>query len=92
MLKENASTVYFCQDGYTDSKLGGVWAWRPSSQQTVDQWGMVAKLDLTLPCLFSSLADVECWMLLLEKQVYKICGREWIISEQPLPKFQEQST
>lgn len=59
MLKENASAVYPCQDGYADSKLRAVWVWPTCSQQTVDQWSMVPKLDLTLNCLFTSLADVN---------------------------------
>ncbi len=58
---------------------------------------MVPKLDLTLPCLFSFLADVKCWMLMLEKQVYEICekclqGMSKPFSVQPLSKCQEQGT
>lgn len=38
---------------------GLFWAWLSCWQQTVDQLSMLPELDLTLPCLFSSLQDVN---------------------------------
>lgn len=51
VLKENASAVYLCQDGYTDGKLGAVWAWPPRSEQTVDQRSAATQVGLGFVCV-----------------------------------------